>query len=162
MGTVNIVLDEVIQTVDILVHRLVEVFVTDCLVTRHPLKDLLELNILLNVCSVLKCWIQVGRKTLLWLRCICGYIIYTGKGFHTQHFSTRMKQQPIVSSELSPFLRSESIFLRWITAERYAFEALIRKIKYDTFYDSEVFMIIIVEQTNPWDMANLILLFLFN
>jgi len=55
MGNVKVVLDEVIQTVDILVHRLVDVFVRDSLVTRHPLKDLLELIIPLNVSSVLKC-----------------------------------------------------------------------------------------------------------
>jgi len=55
MGNANVVLDEGIQTVDILVHRLVEVFVRDCLVTKHPLKDLFKLIILLNVSSVLKC-----------------------------------------------------------------------------------------------------------
>ena len=44
-----------LKKVDTLVHRLVEVFFRDYLVTRHPLKDLLKLLILLNGSSVLKC-----------------------------------------------------------------------------------------------------------
>jgi hypothetical protein len=55
MGNVKAVPDEVIQTIGILVHLLVEVSFRDCLVTTHPLKDLLELIILLKVSSVLKC-----------------------------------------------------------------------------------------------------------